>query len=179
MTLNYWYASKQNEIFLDLDSRRATARALSVLRLALIKKHLKVRSVWIFPSLTRGHQHIVIVLRNDMDLLERLAWSLWMGNDRLRVAYVMKRALDGVRYPDLLITSKRYHRDVDSTCTCREKHKEKRITERCPAMYELLGRARSADYFSRTGKAPARRWLRISWGKVSLKNIKQWKGGIR
>jgi hypothetical protein len=172
--VNYWYASQPNEIFLDLDSNRATARALSVLRLAIIKRDLRVKQVWLYGTPTAHHAHMIIVLKEDMAWLTRLAWSLWMGNDRLRAAYVLERSrwVDGKQ--DLLVTKTPYYREWDSICKCRRKHKPKFVTDRCPAMGILLGNQRSADYFTRTGKAPPRHKIRVPWGKVSLKQIRNW-----
>jgi hypothetical protein len=174
MAMNYWYASQPNEIFLDLDSNRATARALSVLRLAIRKKHLQVSQVWLYGTPTKHHAHMIIVLKEPMAWLTRLAWSLWLGNDRLRAAYVLERSrwVDGKH--DLLVTKTPYYREWDSICKCKKKHKEKEVTDKCPAMGIMLGNQRSADYFTRTGKAPSRKKIRVPWGRVSLKQLKNW-----
>jgi hypothetical protein len=175
---NFWYASRPNEIFLDLDSNRATARALSVLRLAVRQKELPVSRVWLYSTPTPDHCHLIIELATWLPWQTRLAWSLWMGNDRLRAAYVLQRH---VRMPwaemghDLLVTEKPYYRPPDAICHCKEKHKPKAITEKCLAMKFLLRDERSADYFTRTGKAPPRHKIRIPWGEVSLSQLKNWK----
>ena len=188
--MNYWYAARDNEIFLDLDSNRAVARALSVLRLAIRKRHLSVRAVWLYSTPTQGHAHMIVVLRRKfMPHETRIAWSLWLGNDRLRAAYVLQRHMlqrhisyfgcSCVTAPDscsldLLITSQKYYREQDDMCFCKRKHKAKKVTDACEAMERLLGDQRSADYFTRTGKAPPRRKIRVPWGKVSLEQIKNW-----
>jgi hypothetical protein len=171
---NFWYASRPNEIFLDLDSNRATARALSVLRLAVRKKDLAVKQVWLYGTPTAHHAHMIVVLRRDMSWADRLGWSLWMGNDRLRVAYILRRWNNGVKNEDLFVTKELYYRDPDAFCGCILKHKDPEVTQACPAMEHLLGDERSADYFTRTGKAPPRRKIRVPWGRVSLKQIKNW-----
>lgn len=183
---NFWYAAKDNEIFLDLDSNRAVARALSVLRLAIRKRDLPVKAVWLYSTLTTGHAHMIVVLRVKMAWETRLSWSLWLGNDRLRVAYVLERHArsfgcnhnllkeDGGCGHDLLVTPYEYFRTPDDMCLCEGKHKDPKITDKCEAMMRLLGDQRSADYFTRTGKAPPKRKIRIPWGKVSLQQIKQW-----
>lgn len=178
---NYWYAAEDNEIFLDLDSNRATARALSVLRIAIRKKHLPIKSVWLYGTPTKGHAHMIVVLKKDMCWESRLAWSLWLGNDRLRAAYILERnqrmfwSFDEGNPPaDLFVTQQQYYRVFDDECTCTEKHKEPHVTEACPAMRRLLGKERSADYFTRTGKAPSKKKIHVKWGKVPLKQIKNW-----
>lgn len=172
--LNFWYACQPDEIFLDLDSNRAISRALSVLRLAVRKKHLPVKAVWLYGTLTPGHAHMIIQLKRPIHFGDRMSWALWMGNDRLRTAYVLKRELDGIQQNDLLITQRRYHRVANAFCRCTQKHKEPKVTSKCPAMEHLLGGARSADYFTRTGKAPARKKIRVPWGRLSLSQLKNW-----
>src|SRR5215831_8869816 len=143
--MNYWYAAQPDEIFLDLDSNRATARALSVLRLALRRRHLRIESVWLYSTPTRGHAHLIIQLKEAMDFHTRMAWSLWMGNDRLRVAYVLERQRRGIRNADLLISTERYYRTPNAFCRYRKKHKDSKVTSKCPAMEHLLGQERNAD----------------------------------
>ena len=174
--MNYWYSARDNEIFLDLDSNRATARALSVLRLAIVKKHLDVGAIWLYGTPTRGHAHMIIELKQRVEWGTRLSWSIWMGNDRLRVAYILERFQRGVPHQDLLIAKQSYEfRGPDAVCECEEKHKQPRITSKCPAMKLLLGHAANADYFTRTGKAPPRRKIRIPWGRVLIKDLKRWR----
>ena len=172
--MNYWYSAQANEIFLDLDSNRAIARALSVLRVALRKRDLSVESVWLYSTSTPHHAHMIIVLKKPMAVLTKMAWSLWLGNDRLRVAYVIERLQRNVIDPDLLVARREYHRPCDSACTCKDKHKPAKVTRQCIAMRNLLGDERNADYFTRTGKAPTRKKFRVPWGRVSLKRIRHW-----
>jgi hypothetical protein len=174
--MNFWYSSRPNEIFLDLDSNRATARALSVLRLSVRKQHLKIDGVWLYSTSTKGHAHMIIELRQDMSWISRIAWSLWLGNDRLRAAYVLNRHNEfELDHHDLLIGSHGYHREPDAYCQCKDKHKRKAVTSKCPAMLHLLGDYRSADYFTRTGSAPPRKKIRVPWGRVSLMQLRNWK----
>jgi hypothetical protein len=172
---NYWYAARANEIFLDLDSNRAIARALSVLRLAVIQKRLPVRQVWLYSTLTTHHAHMIIVLRGNMSHESRLAWSLWLGNDRLRTAYVLYRLRLGVPGADLLVSRMRYFRMQDALCLCTDKHKEPSVTDKCPAMEMFLCGYRSADFFARVGHPPPKRKIRVPWGRVSLKQLREWK----
>ena len=175
-TWNYWYASRPDEIFLDLDSNRATARALSVLRLALRKRDLPIKAVWLYSTLTPHHAHMIIQLNMNLTVIEKMAWSLWLGNDRLRVAYVLGRYEKGIIYSgDLLVSRTPYFRKYDALCLCTEKHKEPAITDTCTAMETLLGDERSADYFTRTGSAPPRRKIRVPWGRIRLSQLRRWR----
>ena len=178
--MNYWYGARSNEIFLDLDSHRAVNRAIGVLRIAIRRKLLIVRSVWLYQSSPR-HYHLIVVLDHALLFVDKMAWSLWMGNDRLRVAYVMRRFInkDGCSscLIDLLVAKSPYgFRTVpDATCKCKKKHKPKAITDKCPSMKMLLGDQRSADYFGRTGRRPSNGKIRLPWGRVPLCRIKEWK----
>lgn len=174
--MNYWYSSRPNEIFLDLDSNRAIARALSVLRLALRDRRLKIESVWLYSTPTRGHAHMILELKEFMFWESRLAWSLWLGNDRLRAAYILERHRVGAPNFDLLISREPYYREPDAFCNCKQKHKKASVTRRCPAMEHLLSTEKDADYFSRTGSAPPRRKIRVPWGRVALTQLRHWKG---
>src|SRR5262249_23883825 len=114
--VNYWYAARSNEIFLDLDKPKAVSRAFNVLSLAYTRGDLRIKDVFIYPSVTKEHVHMVIVLRHVMTIIDRLAWSLWMANDRLRLAFILKRCIDDIPNEDLLMGSRIYHRAPDAVC---------------------------------------------------------------
>lgn len=181
--MNYWYAARPDEIFLDLDSRRALMRCMKVLRAAKMELlGSKVRAVFHYPTGRKGHCHVVIVLRNSISDKARAIVALWLGSDRLRTCYVMARiwSMEHDRYevvaPDLLIASREYHRVPDGRCECKGKHKERHITDNCPALLDFLGTARSKDFFPRAGKQKLQP-LRIPIGAVPLSLIRRWKRG--
>lgn len=190
----YWYVAKPNEIFLDLDSGRAITRALSVLRRALNVKpsakapicKLPIKSVWMYQSVSGGnHVHLIVVTDPAIhqNFHRKVAWSLWMGADQLRAAYVMQR-FEWMFDPDcdasplgyeLLATHRPYgFRKPDAVCRCKEKHKPKHVTDKCPVLIQLLGNARSHDYFPRNRDRVRRAPVRFAWGQVPLSNLKRW-----
>jgi len=177
--VNYWYSADANEMFLDLDSTRALRRAVSVLLVAVKRKRLPVERMFLYRTKQRGHYHMILVFSRSVSDATKFAWSLWMGNDRLRMAYVLARQ-DDERIPkfrsgDLLVSTRTYYRRADSWCQCTKKHKPDAVTKRCPAMAFLLGKARSADYFARTGERrvkPLR--VRVPWGEVKVSEMKRW-----
>jgi len=192
----YWYVAKPNEIFLDLDSGPSITRALSVLRRALSVtpsaktplNKLDIESVWLYPSVEPKHAHLIVVLKDAMEFYRRVAWSLWMGGDQLRAAYVMEREarvswegfLPSVctfgNPSELLAVRKAYGwRTPDATCGCKAKHKPKPVTDRCPALMEILGEHRSDDYFPRNRDKVRRPPVRFAWGKVPLSNLRAWR----
>lgn len=164
----FWYVSRSNEIFCDLDSKRAVARALNVLRRAIKRKLLKVLSIHFYPSVS--NYHLIVTLKDNMDNEERVLWSLWMGSDRLRAVYTLERYRRGVMNADVLSTPKQLadgFRFNDDRCECPSKHKEKRVTDRCPAMQRLMMDERSGDYFPRNLDRKQRtKPLKVPWGRV-------------
>ena len=175
--MNYWYDARPNEIFLDLDSRRSLNRAINVLRLAMTdrskKPKLPIKNLYIYPSATAGHAHVIIELGGPLRVSKH-AWGAWLGNDRLRLAYVLGRQ-DILGGGDLLISKQQYYRAADAVCQCRSKHKDPKVTDACPAMVRLLGSHRSADYFYRTGATKPIGKIRIPWGRISKRQLREWK----
>ena len=173
--MNCWYSCRPNEIFLDLDSMRAIARGLGVLRCAVLNKQLKVQSVWLFASRQKNHAHLIIELKEPIPVLDRIAWTLWFGSDRLRAAYALARYQRVLGNTELFCAPRVYHRTPDAFCHCKKKHKDRKVTSKCPAMLHLLGDERNADYFARTGRKIPRHKIRVPWGKVSVSQILKWK----
>jgi len=114
--MNYWYAAAPNEIFCDLDSKRALTRALHVCRRAIQnfrsaprcelgllvpaahrnhRNYLPVKSVFYYPTGRRNHYHLIVVLHHALPSELRALWALWMGSDRLRAVYVFERLRQG------------------------------------------------------------------------------------
>lgn len=177
--LNYWYSAHVDELFLDLDSIKATNRALSVLRVAIQQKKLKVSGVWLFKTKQKEHCHLIITLSNIMPIEAKTAWELWLGSDRLRSAYVLMRDVRMRQHTSLLVTRQKYHREPDAECSCNAKHKDDKVTRKCPALTYLLDGDRSADYFARTGSRPSDNQMWLMWGKIEIETILKWRGNER
>jgi len=162
----YWYVAQNTEIFCDLDSKRAVARALNVLRRAMRRKLMAVRYVYFYPSVS--NYHLIVILQERMDREERVLWSLWMGSDRTRAVYILERYRRGVDASDVFSTRKQFDfRFQDDCCGCEGKHKAKRITDHCPAMKRLMMDERSGDYFPRNLDRKERKQpLMVPWGLV-------------
>ncbi len=174
MTWN-WYVSTPNEIFVDLDSKHAMTRAFQVLRRALVRKSLDIQNIWLFPSERIPHAHLIIQLYDTIPPLERVTWALWMGSDRIRAIYIIERLQRGVHAADVLSTRATFkHREPDDTCDCKTKHKDKKVTDACPAMKRLMMDQRSAEYFPRKDRK-VRGELTVPWGKVPKSLILGWK----
>jgi hypothetical protein len=152
----YWYVSRPNELFLDLDNQRAVLFALEKLE-RNNPDYLAVRDRYLYESGTPGHYHLIVRVYGSMPAMERAIWELYLGSDIRRQEYVMmrlQRGLDGLPLTsaDFLITPEPYgFRKPDLECDCEGKHKEKRITDDCPVMQVLLEDQRSAVYFALKG----------------------------
>lgn len=190
----WWYVARPNEIFVDLDSGGAISRALSVVRRALLVKpgaktplnKLPIESVWLYPSETEGHAHLILKLKENLHTLEKISWSLWMGTDQIRAAYVIERLdalTDDLKFleehsdipTDLIATREEYEfRKPDTFCFCKDKHKKKSVTDKCDALERILGSHRSDDYFPRNRDTKERDAVRFPWGKVPLTNLRKW-----
>lgn len=163
----YWYVARSNEIFCDLDSKRAVARALNVLRRAMRRKQLDVDSIYFYQSMKNYHLIVVLAPEIHLDASLLALWALWMGSDRLRGVYVLERLRRGVVAADVFSATKLYFRPADDWCECAAKHKEKRITDHCPAMKRLMMDERSGDYFPRNLDRKQRtKPLKVPWGRV-------------
>ena len=182
---NYWYVSRPNEIFLDLDSLKSVTRAFAVIRRAMnqqlpIKENsfrcrLDIKSVWFYCSSPK-HHHVIIVLNEPLPFVQRVAWSLWMGGDQIRAAYVLERHRNGFDEAELLVTRQVYgFRKPDCECYCTGKHKSDEVTSQCPALIWVLGEHRSADYFPRNHDRVKRAPVFFAYGKVSKTKIARWK----
>jgi hypothetical protein len=184
----FWYVARPNEIFVDLDSPRAVTRALSVLRRALnVKKNAKsplnkldIESVWLYPTETEGHSHLIVVLKYELRVHYRLAWSLWMGTDQIRAAYVLERFryfFNSESSPVELFCARQEYgfRKPDTFCFCKEKHKKKHVTDQCDALARILGNHRSDDYFPRNRDTKERKPVRFAPGKIALTRLRAWK----
>lgn len=169
--MNYWYSARQNEIFLDLDSRKALYRAMKIVRVLPAVKRL-----WHFPTGRAGHSHVIVEIKQsrNWDARHRAEVALWMGSDKLRACYVFQRQSKCSRNADLLVTNRKYHRDPDAVCECVGKHKDKTVTDKCPALQQFLGAYRSVDWFPRAGRVRMK-MIRIPVGRVPLKLIRGWK----
>lgn len=185
----YWYAARPDEMFLDLDSPAKQRRALRVLKMALgtswdrlvnsQRNDLEVSQVYMVPSLTKGHVHAVVRTKHAMAPLVKVSWSLWMGGDPLRSAYAIERFRAGLTIQELIAAPAGpflAYRDIDAICECDGKHKEERITKKCPALLKLLGKEHAAaDYFPRVRNERKNLGpLIIEWGRVPLSRIRRW-----
>lgn len=181
--MNYWYAARPNEIFLDLDSTRALARAMNVLRRILNKpmpapawgNGLHIEAVYHYPT-SKTHHHLIIVTGREHSYVMKTEWALWMGTDRIRAVYSLERGRRELPIQDLLVSKEPYYRTPDAFCECKGKHKPHKVTRACPALEHLLGSHKDADYFPRNTDRKKRPPLFVPVGRVSLSSIRKWKG---
>jgi hypothetical protein len=162
-----WYVRGFDEIFLDLDSKRSLFRALQVFRRNESVKLLPVDSIYLYPSKTQNHYHVIVEVSVRLDATQAALWALWAGSDRLRGIYVLERIRRGVIHADVISTPYVWFRPPDAYCMCKDKHKRKWVTDRCPAMTELLMDARSSDYFPRNKDRKTWGPRDVPYGRIS------------
>jgi hypothetical protein len=165
-----WYARCHNEVFLDLDSKRSLFRALQVFRRNEARggfSLLPVDSLFLYPSKTLNHYHLIVIASVPVDPVKAALWALWAGSDRLRGIYVLERSRRGVVNADVISTPYTWYRPPDAYCMCKDKHKRKAVTDRCPAMTKLLMDARSSDYFPRNKDRKTWGPRDIPYGRIS------------
>lgn len=161
----HWYIARANEVFIDADS---TSRLFYAMRQVQLNwDRLNGREVFIYPSGTAKHYHLILQMHDGMDAWQRAVWELHCGSDRLRTEYIFERIRRGrAAGADFLLTSHPYDfRKSDRACGCEAKHKDKSVTDACPVMQSLLGEEASAEYFARQPNA------QFQYGKVDLQKI--------
>lgn len=169
----FWYVARGNEIFCDLDSRKALGRAVGVLRRAIRRGYLDVQSVWQHES-SPGKHHMIVTLKYDLAPVSRALWAMWMGSDKVRGIYTIQRIDRNIHNADILISrhDSMGGRGHEYACHCKEKHKALRITRTCPVMLELLSYYRDAEFFPRN-RDRVRHSGRLPWGYIPLSMIKR------
>ena len=126
---------------------------------------LNVKDVWLYPSGTELHYHMIVRLNHQLRSELRNAYELYLRDDVFRNMNNKVRIQRGV-IASLLITSEVYpgfYREPDHTCACKAKH-SKEVMEKCPIANLLRGDDRTADYFGKpkSPKGP------ISFGKIEV-----------
>ena len=171
----HWYIGGDYEVLLDVDSDRQLWYARERIRENEREGLLPLKELHTYRSQTPGHFHILITLSEPLLPIERVNWGWHLGSDPVRAQYAFMRIAHGLP-GDFLISTVPYDgfRPPDYTCECREKHKEKKITGRCPVLRQLLGKECAAEYFSRRKRAVRKPW---PVGRVPMRLIRQ--GGGR
>jgi hypothetical protein len=168
----YWYISKKTEIFCDLDSASALGRCVGVLRRVIRRGYLPIKAVYLYPSNSAFKYHVVIHLGRALSRQHRALWALWLGSDKVRGIYTLRRMGLGVQSADILIRRQPIYRKPDAVCSCAEKHKPVRVTKHCAVMNKLLGPDIAvAEFFPRNRDRRRHGGKRLPWGKVPLSAI--------
>jgi hypothetical protein len=154
---NYWYVSRFDEIMIDLDAKNndRLMAALGRLRGLIESDEIEIRSVWLFPSPTKFHFHLI--LQTPGILLpeqQKTALQLYLFSDVFRTCCNLMRISRKHPNPDLLITPANLWKDFnfyrmhDASCYCDKKHSYE-IMEKCKAAILLRGELRAFNQFSK------------------------------
>ena len=168
--MNYWYVARAHELMLDVDAptrdiasderRRAYLGPTRVrLEAAIRSGVLRVQpQLYIYPSRTANHFHVIIPLVEPMDDIPRFIWEMQLRSDLYRGRCNIMRALNRTPAPGLLIAPERwtgFPRIPDAICGCVEQHNLD-VFAKCPAARMLRG-----DEASREGYFGALRRNRV------------------
>jgi hypothetical protein len=143
-----WYVARENEIFIDMDSYTKSIdlcrRRLSA---GVDAGILNVDFVYNTQT-SHDHNHIIIVLKNPMRDIQRIAWAIALHSDIYRGLCTLMRADAMIPAPDVLIGKRLYHRLPDAQCDCETKHVSGTM-QNCHAAKLLRGEFHSASFFGR------------------------------
>ena len=170
MARNYWYVARPDELLIDLDHRSAKldklANAGQRLRGAIEDGSISVRDVWLYPSRTEKHYHLIIRLKYEISFTEREAWSIYLRSDIYRAVNNLMRGFSEISNPVLIIANhqwKDFYRMADAICGCRTKH-DHATMKKCPAAKFIRGDFRTTEFFGH----PSKRGIKWTFGKVQL-----------
>jgi hypothetical protein len=154
--MNYWYASLDTEIFIDMDNpEKSWNHFHKRLNGAIESKLLEVTNVHAYPSSNGKHRHFIIVLRNPLDAITRCCFAVAFHSDIYRGICSIMRANYGISAPDILISKTPYYRMANAACECKGKHTREVMAE-CPAAKQLRGEYRCVGFFGKPSKIPIR-----------------------
>ena len=173
----YWYVSRPDELMLDVDAPTGTGTGVSFerraylgptrirLEAAIRSGVLRVKSqLYIYPSVTPNHFHVIIPLLEPMEDVRRFVWEMQLRSDLYRGRCNIMRALNRTPAPGLLIAPlpwNHFPRKPDAECACDEKHGMSNFGD-CPAARRLRGdEAAHEGYFGalrRDRIVPPMRW---------------------
>lgn len=147
-----WYVAKNNELFIDCDHwQKSQERIRKRLMGAIECHHLFIENLWLYPSQTNGHMHIIIKLQHTLNRVEQFCWEIMFHSDIYRgCCNLMRRDIPAA---DILISRKELHRIPDATCNCETKHNYKTM-ETCPAAILLRGNQRCNTFFGKPSDSP-------------------------
>lgn len=146
-----WYVARNTELMLDLDGTAPGASSLGPTRIRLeaARAILDPEAAYIYRSGTRGHFHVVLVLREPMEAAERFVWEMQLRGDLYRGRCNIMRSLRFHPSPALLIAPRDwtgFYRAPDDRCVCPGKHDFQTFVK-CPAAVRLRGEFRSWSPF--------------------------------
>jgi len=152
---NYWYISTPKEVFIDLDGDRTNRLVTVLARIRGIMESHKfpIRNVWMFPSQSDNHFHLVLSLNHECSIEVRTALQLYCFSDVFRTCNNLMR-YERMPAADVLISNLNwykvfgFYRMPDSSCLCKGKHNNDAM-QKCVAAKELRGKERAFIYFDK------------------------------
>jgi hypothetical protein len=178
--INYWYCARPNELFLDIDNvSRSIKHARARLQGAIECGKLDVVRVMQHTSRSKNHLHAIVTLVPDVAPLDRYLWEILLHGDLYRGLCNIRRELDGISAPDVLISPYGFfcspsneqaqklkppftvfQRNADDSCYCKTKHNAATM-ETCPAAKRLRGEFCNVGFFGRPSRNECKIWPEI------------------
>lgn len=158
----FWYVSKQEELFLDVDN---VSKVISHLRVrlqgAIEAGKIDVDFVYRQKSQNRSgdHEHIIIKLKRPMRDVERFVWEIILRGDLYRGCSNIMRSLYNVGAPSVFISpyDAFFFRSPDASCDCKKKHTMD-VMSNCPVAKRLRGDMRDKGFFGKPSRK-ANEWI--------------------
>lgn len=120
--MRYFHPAAENELQCDLDNDAAFKIFRNGVRMLKESRHIIVKKVIIHPSLTKGHRHGIVVMKDPLPIMERIALQLALGDDPIRGAMNWGRAKNHDPNPIILIDNRPSFKDAYTqermTCDC-------------------------------------------------------------
>lgn len=148
MTWN-WYSARSNELFVDIDRFEKSKKHIERrLQGAIESEALKVKEVFIYPSLREDHRHMIVVLNSPLMSLQRYTWEMMFHGDIYRAAANIMRYTNKIPNPDILISKIHLHRSPDGVCKCESKHNRATMLT-CPTAFAFREEGVAPTFFGK------------------------------
>ena len=109
--MRYFHPAQPNELQCDLDSDEAFTTFRNGVRMIRESRHLHIVKVIVRESSTKGHRHGVVVLKENLGIMERIALQLTLGDDPVRGLMNWGRAKNNDPNPIILIDNRPSFKD--------------------------------------------------------------------
>lgn len=155
----FWYISRPDELFLDIDREYGSVEnhLRSRLQGAIESGKLLVKNLYHEKSQSGRHEHIIITLQAPIPPIEKAIWEIILHSDLYRGCNNVMRIVRGVGAPTVLISRRSmfFFRSPDDYCFCSSKHKPN-VMAKCPTSIKYRGENGNQGFFGKPSKNPCK-----------------------